>query len=514
MNEKIVNVGVFWAIPDKVIGQSLLEVHKGYYTGEADINGFLNYPYSHFDVWEDEAQGLGDDCYKYPRGRVLYDVNLGKHKIFCDRHIDLQIIDEVIMLFDIDDYEICYDEHYVCAACRREKSSTKSKSNCVLKAEVLRGQDKIGENLIRVTYGDVKILVELGKQLERDENAAQRETEFENAILQEDFTAVVVSHYHEDHAGLISYKQNCPIYIGRGAYRVLKTSYEYLGKDFPKNLKTYSNNRPFKIGDITVTPFLCDHSAYDSYMLLFEAGGQSILYTGDFRFHGRKDKDLLLSALPKSVDVLIHEGTNIGNDACHITESQLEDRALEIMQATDGPIFVLSSASNVDRLVSIYRASKRSGRLTYMDNYMSLIASAAGGKIPRPDVFKDVIAFTPRPLDGRRKDMFFEINNKRGAKSIAAHTQRFTMFVRPSMLPYLKKLFALAQYSDATLIYSIWKGYKKDKEVSTFLDGVRSLGIKAQDLHTSGHASEEDIQLLKSIVSAKQYVCVHTQNNN
>ena len=512
MYEKIVNAGIFWTIHDKVIGQSLLEFHKSYYTSEADINGFVNYPYSHFEVWEDEVKGLGDDCYKHPRGRVLYDVNLGKHKIYCDKHVDLQIIDEVIKLFDIDDYEICYDEHYVCAICREEQVAAKRKTPPILGYQILRGKDKIGENLIRVTCGDVKILVELGKPLDSDENSTQRDIEFEKAILQEDFSAVVVSHYHEDHAGLISCKQDCPIYIGKGAYRILKTSYEYRGKDFPKNLKTYSNNRPFKIGDITVTPFLCDHSAYDSYMLLFEAGRQSILYTGDFRFHGRKDKDLLLSALPKSVDVLIHEGTNIGKDACHITERELENKALEIMQAADGPIFVLSSASNVDRLVSIYRASKRNARLTYMDNYMSLIASAAGGRIPRPDVFKDVVAFTPRGLDERRKDMFFEINNKRGAKSIAAHTDRFTMFVRPTMLPYLKKLFALAKYTNATLIYSIWKGYKKEKEVSEFLDGVRALGIKIVDLHTSGHASEEDIELLKSVVHAKKYVCVHTSS--
>ena len=62
----------------------------------------------------------------------------------------------------------------------------------------------------------------------------------------------------------------------------------YYGEDIGDNVKTYRNGRPFIVGGIKITPFLCDHSAFDSYMLLFEAGGKSILYTGDFRFHGRR----------------------------------------------------------------------------------------------------------------------------------------------------------------------------------------------------------------------------------
>ena len=68
-----------------------------------------------------------------------------------------------------------------------------------------------------------------------------------------------------------------------------------------------------RIGDITVTPFRCDHSAYDAYMYLAEADGEKVLYTGDFRSHGRQDFEKLLQALPK-VDTLITEGTSLSRD--------------------------------------------------------------------------------------------------------------------------------------------------------------------------------------------------------
>ena len=498
---KMIKVGIFWAVPNTDEGGwNFCELIKSYELSAANSLGFIDYPYSHYDKWDDvRSKGQTPDCYHYPRGRVLYDTNQNKHRIFADECLDEYDLQEIVELFEIEDFELCRDEHYVSAFTRKHKKSA------VLNYEILRGKDKIGENLIEISYGDTKILVELGRALEGGDAA------FEEEILQRPYSAVVVSHYHEDHAGLVKYKKDCPVYIGSGARRILQAMFDYHGEALPSNLKPYRSGCPFKIGEIRVTPFLCDHSAFDSHMLLFEAGGKSILYTGDFRFHGRKDKESLLSALPSSVDVLIHEGTNLGKNACTMSESELEERAVAIMKEANGPVFVLQSGANIDRLVSIYRASKKSGRLVYMDNYVSLLASAAGGSIPRPDVFSDVVAFTPRPVRGRRRDMFLEIKNKRGLKLIARGTKRFTMLVRPTMLDYLKKLFAAAELKEATLIYSVWNGYKELEYMADFLRELQTLGVIIVDLHTSGHASEEGIALLKQTVNAAKTVCVHTE---
>ena len=55
---------------------------------------------------------------------------------------------------------------------------------------------------------------------------------------------------------------------------------------------------PFKIKEITITPYLIDHSAYGAYMFLIEVEGKRILHTGDFRNHGYKGK-LLPTTLNK-----------------------------------------------------------------------------------------------------------------------------------------------------------------------------------------------------------------------
>ena len=179
------------------------------------------------------------------------------------------------------------------------------------------------------------------------------------------------------------------------------------------------------------------------------------------------------------------------------------------MHKNDKPVFVLQSGTNIDRLVSVYRAAKRSDRILYEDNCTALIAYAADGKIPRPDVFGDVYAFTPRALSGMRKELFFKFENRRGWRQIKKNTN-FVMLVRQSMRGYMEKLHKEIGLQGATLVYSMWSGYKDNEDMKTFLDRLKDLGVEIVDLHTSGHASEEDIELLKQTVCADEYVFVHT----
>jgi ribonuclease J len=174
------------------------------------------------------------------------------------------------------------------------------------------------------------------------------------------------------------------------------------------------------------------------------------------------------------------------------------------------PVFILQSTANIDRLVSFYRASKRSGRVLFMDDYQAAIANAAGGNIPRPDNFSDVYAFTSKGIDGERYYKFNLIKQKWSLDGITKNGN-FTMMVRQSMLGYLLAMSKRMDIAGGVLIYSMWEGYKKDSKMQTFLKRVEELGIKVVTLHTSGHATEEDIELLKQRIVADEPIMVHTE---
>ena len=284
--EKFIRVGIFWAIPNREEGGWEFRVLQRSYPSSSEKElansvGIIDPPYSHYGDWEEaRKESEPEDCYFYPRGRILYDVKRHRHRIFADACLDVGDLDEILEYYDIEDYVLCRDEHYVSAYTKRGRP----KPRPVLNYQILRGREKIGENLIEITYDKTKLLVELGKALE--ESAAS--AEIEEAVLKKKYDAVLISHYHADHAGRIEQKRDCPIYIGAGAKRILEAMDEYRGRALPPNIAAYRSGRTFRCGQIFVTPYLCDHSAFDSYMLLFEAGGRRILYTGDFRFHGRK----------------------------------------------------------------------------------------------------------------------------------------------------------------------------------------------------------------------------------
>ena len=297
-----------------------------------------------------------------------------------------------------------------------------------------------------------------------------------------------------------------PLYIGKKAYDIVKVSAEYRRKpSYVHPCGFLSDGVPVTVGDITVTPFLCDHSAFDSYMLLCESNGRSVLYTGDFRSTGRKSFDRLLSVLPDSVDILICEGTTLSRPAyLPVSESMLEQQASELFKSTDGPVFVLQSSANIDRTVTMYRAARKNHRVFLQELYMAQISACAGKNIPNPG-FNDVFTFITTPA---RYEELEKFRHRVGKNRIAG--MNFVMCVRISMLPYIKRLSETMSFKGGILVYSIWDGYRRDEKMKEFLSECTSLGLKIKSLHTGGHADAATIRTLMSKVNAKRVIPVHT----
>ena len=262
---------------------------------------------------------------------------------------------------------------------------------------------------------------------------------------------------------------------------------------------------------LRVAPYLCDHSAFDSYILLVEGGGQSLLYTGDFRGHGRKSYDTLLQQLPEQVDFLVCERTNLSRPVQNIwDEKTLESRAADWMERCRGPVFVMQAATNLDRLVSFYRAAVRSGRIFLEDLYQAEVACAAGPRIPQPGRFSNVRVILPArvPAEDPRYQRFCSYGTARiRREQVPANS---VICIRPSMQRWVERLSQRLPLTDSVLFYSLWSGYRDKPEMAFFLSRCRELGIKEVTLHSSGHATPEEIQQLLERVHPKTIVPVHT----
>ena len=379
-----------------------------------------------------------------------------------------------------------------------------------MKITIHRGQNKIGGSIIEIATNNTRIILDAGAELDEEVPSVP---EIEGLFKGEaSFDAVFISHYHGDHLGLADrILPGIPVYIGKDASKITNASRRYLDKEEYDFSAYYEAGKTVTVGDFNITPYLCDHSAFDSYMFHISSGDKSLIYSGDFRSNGRKSFKGLLKKLPPA-DALIIEGTTLSRAFSKPdTEEELENKAIAEIMNTDVPVFILQSATNIDRIVTAFKVARKCKRILLQDLYMAEIASAAGEKIPNPATFKGVRVFITSGGKGRHELLDSKYPKaKIGRAGIAK--QKFVMCIRPSMMSYLEKLSEEISFSGGILFYSMWNGYKEKEDVAKFLEFMKEKGVKVVDLHTSGHADEETITELINDVKPKFIIPVHTEN--
>lgn len=379
-----------------------------------------------------------------------------------------------------------------------------------MKITIHRGQNQIGGSIIEIASDTTKIILDTGSELEEEVPVVpQIDGLFSGKAS---YHAVFISHYHGDHLGLCDQVlPEIPIYIGKSAADITNASRRYLNKPEYRFAGYYEAGKTITIGDMQITPYLCDHSAFDAYMFLIACGGKTVLYSGDFRSNGRKSFSRLLRQLPHA-DALIIEGTTLSRVlAAPKTEVDLENMAVEAMADTDAPVFMLQAATNLDRLVTTFKAARRSDRILIQDLYMAEVASAAGKNIPNARTFSGVRVFITSGINGRHELLDSKYHKTKIGRSGIAK-QKFVMCVRPSMQSYLEKLSKEISFDGGILFYSMWDGYKAKEDIAAFLQFMKNKGVSVVDLHTSGHADATTIQALIDDVDPTDIIPVHTEN--
>ena len=384
---------------------------------------------------------------------------------------------------------------------------------------VHRGTRAIGGSCIEVTEPDgERLILDAGRPLD----APREKMGLLPATLDLSRPATVLfSHSHMDHWGLIDeLPPSWPIRAGEKAAELMRLSAELFGGGIARPIETWrSRSGPFTIGGFTVTPYLTDHSAPDAYMLLIEAAGRRILYSGDFRAHGRKARlvEAMIASPPKQVDVLVMEGTNLGTEKPVISEAELEAAFVELARETPRHVFVQWSAQNVDRTVTLFRAAKRTGRQLVIDLYGAdvLRRIADGTRLPVPGTdFPELrVVITPggkRLYNRQGREAFVtEMANSPFATSRSRLAKgRAIIMLRDSMVRDFER-DGLGFTPEDAYAFSSWSGYLDPEDANSGWARARAAGARTVKLHTSGHASPADLARFAAAISPKALVPVH-----
>jgi ribonuclease J len=333
---------------------------------------------------------------------------------------------------------------------------------------------------------------------------------------------VLISHPHQDHWGLINeLPASWPIWTGSNSAKLIAVIGDITRHPINRTFETWnSRSGPFAVGPFTVTPILTDHSAFDAYMLLIEGAGKRILYTGDFRRHGRKSVlvDKMMAKPPADIDVLLSEGTNLGSDKPVVTEKELESDFAELFNRTKGRVFISWSGQNIDRTVTIYRAVLQTGRTLAIDLYIADVLDriSEGSRLPRPGFPNLKVVVTRRLGSNYRnqgREQFIERIAQAGQSISAKKLEggRHIIMLRSGLLADYQRA-GVVPIADDAYNFSMWRGYLSepfDSYYSAPLDWLRDAGAEIAYIHTSGHASPIDLRAFAAAVRPKIVVPVH-----
>lgn len=394
-----------------------------------------------------------------------------------------------------------------------------------MKLIIHRGTQHIGGSCVELSKERTRIIFDIGQMLPSIEDGThviKTEPPIIEGLYKDDkksVDAIFVSHGHWDHIGLIEeVHPSIPIFIGEQALNIVNMTARFTGGQSiinPANLLV--SGKEIKMGDIWITPYLVDHSGFDAYAFIIKADGKCIVYTGDFRDHGRKKlaTNYFTSHIPKGIDALLVEGTMMSRLGERIeTENWIEDQAYHFMKRRNTPIFVVQSSTNIDRLVGMYKAAKKSGRIFVIDIFTAHILSQLGSSIPKPGQFHDIRVFYPFNLTKR---MFNRRDGESLLKRFSHHLisrkelgerNDYCMIIRGSMHSDLQHIRNL---QNAGVIYSMWRGYKKDNQMKSLLKDMKQREMEIIDLHTSGHASVKTIKSIIQRSEPKKLIPIHTE---
>lgn len=370
-----------------------------------------------------------------------------------------------------------------------------------MKIRIHRGTHQIGGIAAEISTNKTRIMIDMGDELYIDPDFKSAPLDIPGVTDNNgSCDAVLFTHYHGDHIGQMErIRKDIPLYSGALAKDIMLLSAKHNRNTSGElicrmdSIQTFEPGTAFMVGDIQITPFSIDHSACDSYMFLIEADGKKLLYTGDFRAHGFRGKAVpkIMDKLVRKVDALVIEGTTLSRSNTEpMTEHDLQQKVKKYIDSYKY-VFVLCASTNLERICALSKAVP-TGKYFLCDSYQYQLLESVEKHWGKYSEFYQNIKKTI--YSEKILDRFID----RGFVMAVRDNNRF------------REIIQKFDPKQSIILYSMWDGYrtKPDSTIPSFLE----LAGKWEPLHTSGHASHSDLQMVIEKTAPEKIIPIHTDD--
>ena len=402
------------------------------------------------------------------------------------------------------------------ASQRNDAPTIKRDENAKVRIIPLGGLNEIGKNITAIECADDIIIVDCGFGFPDEDMLGVDLVIPDFTYLRENadrVRAIVLTHGHEDHIGGIPYllrEINVPVYGTLLTLGIIKNKLKEHKLQFDASLKVVSAGETVKIGSNFAVEFIhVNHSIADACALCIDTPMGKIFHTGDFKLDLTPvDGEVMdlhrLSELGREgIELLMCESTNAERPGYTPSEKKV-GRSLEYIFTTheDKRIVIATFSSNVHRVQQIIDTSARHGRKVAITGRSMLNVVGAASDLGYMDIPDGLLVDISEIKRFRPEELTIITTGSQGEPMSALYRMAFSDHREVTL-----------GYKDVVILSSSpIPGNEKliSRIINELLkNGVEVLNDALVSVHVSGHACQEEIKLVQSLLRPKYYMPIH-----
>lgn len=383
-----------------------------------------------------------------------------------------------------------------------------------IKVIPLGGLGEVGKNITVIEYGDEIIVIDCGMTFPDTEMYGIDIVIPDVSYLVENIDRVkgfFITHGHEDHIGAIPYilKQvNVPIFATQLTAGLIESKLEEHKMLDKVSINIVKQGDIVKLDKLKVEFIRTNHSIADSCALAIHTPIGIVVHTGDFKvdFTPVDGKVIDLQRFAKlgkqGVLLLMADSTNACHPGYTMSEKSVGEKLDNLFSKGKGRIIVATFASNIHRLQQIINSSIKYGRkIAFSGRSMEKISEVAG-KLGYLDM--------PEGLLIDLKDLKLYNNNQITIVTTGSQGEPMSALTRIASSTHK----SIQIEKDDMIIISASPIPGNEKAVSKVINELTHKGAEViyksiEEIHVSGHACEQELKLIHSMLKPKYFVPVH-----
>jgi ribonuclease J len=381
-----------------------------------------------------------------------------------------------------------------------------------LKIIPLGGLEEIGMNITAFEYEDSIVVVDCGLAFPDDDMLGIDLVIPDITYLKQNIRKVkgfVITHGHEDHIGALPYvlrEINVPIYATKLTIGLISHKLEEHNMLKNTKMKTIRFGQSINLGHFRIEFIKTNHSIQDAAALAIYSPAGTIVHTGDFKvdytpvFGDAIDLQRFAEIGRKGVLALMCDSTNAERPGYTMSERTVGRTFDQIFsEHRNQRLIIATFASNVDRVQQIINSACKFGRKVVVEgrsmvNFISIAQELGYLNVPQNTLI-DINQMRNYP----DSQMVLVTTGSQGESMAALSRMAADIHKKVTIKP------------GDLIVFSSHPIPGNEKAVSNVINELYEKGAEVifQDVHVSGHACQEDIKLIYSLVKPKYAIPVH-----